>query len=280
MKQESPVGQNPAKRNAEAIYAEEEAIALEAMRVAGERNVPPAVLRERYRFLAQKYHRAIRELIKLTHVSDVFQKKLLRVQQELERRNAELELTQVRLEQANQALYRLSYLDALTGVANRRHFDEYLEQEWHRARRQGALLSLLLVDIDYFKQVNDLDGHQYGDDCLRRVGAALAASIRRAGDLVARYGGEEFAIVLPNAQPDWVMTLAEELRVAIIGLAIPSSGSPHGLLTVSVGAATAAAGEPYGVSDLVAAADRALYAAKEAGRNCVSLAPLLAVGGR
>lgn len=267
-----------AKRNAEAVYAEEEAVAAEAARVADDPTVTFDALREHYRFLSQKYRHAIRQLIKLTHVSDMFQGKLLRMQEELERRNAELEQARAHLEQANQALHRLSYLDALTGVANRRHFNEYLDQEWRRAMRKQASLSLILLDVDHFKRLNDIAGHQYGDDCLRQVGAALAASVRRAGDLAARYGGEEFAVILPDAQPDWVMSFAEEVRQAIAALEIPHPVSPYGVLTVSVGAATAVAVEQQGVSSLIAAADKALYAAKEAGRNRVSCAPILSVG--
>ncbi len=267
-----------AKRNAEAVYAEEEAVAAEAARVADDPAVTFDVLHEHYRFLAQKYRHAIRQLIKLTHVSDMFQGKLLRVQEELERRNAELEQARAHLEQANQALHRLSYLDALTGVANRRHFNEYLDQEWRRALRKQATLSLVLLDVDHFKRLNDMAGHQYGDDCLRQVGVALAASVRRAGDLAARYGGEEFAVILPDAQPDWVLSFAEEVRQAIAALEIPHPASSYGVLTVSVGVATAVAVEQQGVSSLIAAADKALYAAKEAGRNRVSFAPVLAVG--
>ncbi len=267
-----------AKRNAEAVYAEEEAVAAEAARVADDPAVTFDALHGHYRFLAQKYRHAIRQLIKLTHVSDMFQGKLLRVQEELERRNAELEQARAHLEQANQALHRLSYLDALTGVANRRHFNEYLDQEWRRAMRKQATLSLVLLDVDHFKRLNDLAGHQYGDDCLRQVGVALAASVRRAGDLAARYGGEEFAFILPDAQPDWVMSFAEEVRQAIAALEIPHPASPYGVLTVSVGVAAAVAVEQQGVGSLIAAADKALYAAKEAGRNRVSFAPVLAVG--
>lgn len=258
------------KRNAEAIYAEEEAVAAEAARIADDPTVTFAALHEHYRFLAQKYRQAIRQLIKLTHVSDMFQSRLLRVQEELERQNTELELAQGRLEQANQALHRLSYLDALTGVANRRHFNEYLDQEWRRALRKQSTLSLILLDIDYFKRLNDTAGHQYGDDCLRRVGATLAASVRRAGDLAARYGGEEFAIILPDAQPGWVLSFAEDVRQAIVSLGIPHPASPYGILTASLGAATVMVVEQEVVSSLITAADKALYAAKEAGRNCVS----------
>lgn len=263
------------KRNAEAIYAEEAAIAAEATRIAEESALSFEALQERYGFLAQKYRHAVRQLVKLTRVSDMFQNKLLRVQEELERRNRELESARTRLEQANQALHRLSYLDALTGVANRRHFDEHLEQEWRRALRKQALLSLALVDVDYFKRLNDTAGHQYGDECLRRVGETLAAGVRRAGDVVARYGGEEFAVILPDAQPEWATAFAEELCSTVAALAIPHHASPYGVLTVSVGVATAVVGETNRPAGLVAAADRALYAAKEAGRNRVSFAPAL-----
>ncbi|MGQ9896591.1 MAG: diguanylate cyclase [Acidobacteriota bacterium] len=264
-----------ARQNAKAIYAEEESLAEEASRVAEDATVTFETLREHYRFLAQKYRHAIRQLVKLTHVSDMFQGRLLRVQEELERRNAELELARTHLEQANQALHRLSYLDALTGLANRRRFNEYLEHEWRRAVRKQETLSLILLDVDYFKRINDIEGHQYGDNCLQQIGATLAASVRRTGDLAARYGGEEFAVILPDAQPKWVLIFAEEVRQKIVGLAIPHPVSPYGVVTISVGVAMAVATDSQGVSLLIAAADRALYAAKEAGRNRVSLAPVL-----
>ncbi len=266
------------KRNAEAIYAEEAAVALEAARIADDPALTLEALREKYRFLARKYHYAIRQLVKLTSVSDMLQGKLLRAQDELARQNTELELARARLEQSNHLLRQLSYLDALTGVANRRRFNEYLDQEWRRALRKGSTLSLLLLDIDYFKRLNDIAGHQQGDECLRQVGEALLASIRRAGDLVARYGGEEFAVILPESQSDWLMAFAEEIRAAIADLKIPHQASPYGILTASIGAATAVALDQHCVGDLVSAADKALYAAKEAGRNRVSLAPALSTG--
>jgi diguanylate cyclase (GGDEF)-like protein len=164
----------------------------------------------------------------------------------------------------------LSWTDGLTQVANRRRFDVALDEEWRRARRQQAPLSLLMVDVDQFKGFNDVYGHRAGDECLRRVAGALAETVNRAGDLVARYGGEEFAVLLPSTAAPAVATIAESMRARVEGLQIPYPGSQR--LTVSVGVAwcvPAAEGSP---ADLVAAADQALYRAKEQGRNRTALA--------
>jgi diguanylate cyclase (GGDEF)-like protein len=197
------------------------------------------------------------------------QLKISRLQREMERKNAELEQSNLLLERANRMLRALSYLDALTGIANRRHFEESLEQEWRRGTRTRLPLSLLMVDIDRFKALNDACGHQHGDDCLRRVANALGDALKRAGDLAARYGGEEFAVVLPGTDRDGALAIAEDVRARVEALAMAHEQSPAGVVTVSVGAATVTPAEGRSPSDLVDAADRALYAAKRDGRNCV-----------
>jgi len=174
-----------------------------------------------------------------------------------------------RLEEANRELARLSQLDGLTGVANRRTFDATLEREWRRAVRERRWISLLLADLDCFKALNDTRGHLYGDDCLRRAAELFAAVSRRAGDLVARYGGEEFAILLPGATPVVAASLAEAARAGLEALAIGHGASSVGpVLTVSIGAASVCP-EDLAHERLVAAADRALYTAKSRGRNRV-----------
>jgi diguanylate cyclase (GGDEF)-like protein len=197
------------------------------------------------------------------------QLKISRLQREMERKNEELEQSNLQLERANRMLRALSYLDGLTGIANRRHFEESLDQEWRRASRTGGPLSLLMVDIDRFKALNDECGHQYGDDCLRQVAAALSDTLKRAGDLAARYGGEEFAVVLPATEIDGASAIGEEIRARIEELAIAREPSTPGVITVSVGVATALATEGTEPSELVDAADRALYQAKNDGRNRV-----------
>lgn len=174
------------------------------------------------------------------------------------------------LERANAELERLSLLDGLTRIANRRHFDARLDSEWRRAARADGPVSLLLADIDWFKAYNDDCGHLAGDDCLRRVAEQAANCAQRAEDLVARYGGEELAILLPGTESEAAVILAEKLRLAVEALAIDHPQAPDGRITLSVGVATR---HPLIESDphlLVAAADTALYRAKAAGRNRVS----------
>ncbi len=181
--------------------------------------------------------------------------------------------TQKQLEQSNSELRRLSSLDGLTGIANRRRFDEYLDSEWRRSAREGLDIGLILIDIDYFKFYNDNYGHQQGDDCLKQVAWALNGAMRRPGDLVARYGGEEFVVVLPKTDLQGAMIVAERLRSTIVALNLEHKYSKccdH--VTISLGAATFKALAEMPSAELVGAADRALYAAKESGRNQVTSA--------
>ncbi|RXT49209.1 sensor domain-containing diguanylate cyclase [Bradyrhizobium betae] len=163
----------------------------------------------------------------------------------------------------------LAAADGLTGLANRRAFDERLADEWARARRDGTQLSLLLIDVDHFKTFNDHYGHLAGDGCLRALGRILSAHARRPADLAARYGGEEFAMLLPNTVADGCAELGEEIREALRELAmLHAQNLPSRLVTVSVGAATSLPSQTTtDCSALVAAADRALYAAKDGGRD-------------
>ena len=168
---------------------------------------------------------------------------------------------------------RLAGTDGLTGIANRRLFDEALVTEWQRARREGKELSVLLLDVDQFKRFNDLHGHLAGDDCLRSVAGAIASVLRRPGDMVARFGGEEFVVLLPGTGAVGAADVAERLRGAVEAARIGAPDSSSGLgVTVSVGVAT---GKPtlMGqtlVEAVVAEADQALYMAKNAGRNRVA----------
>lgn len=177
------------------------------------------------------------------------------------------DLTEEKMAQV--ALEKLATRDGLTGLANRRCFDDTLQSEWSRALRQQQPLSLLMVDVDNFKAYNDANGHLGGDDCLKRVARAVAAEMR-ATDLVARYGGEEFAVILPNQSLKGAAIVAERIRCRVEQLRLPSS-TPGGHVTVSIGAATAIAGPDSAASELVATADAALYRAKHLGRNRISL---------
>jgi len=174
------------------------------------------------------------------------------------------------LRQANEHLKQLSFLDALTGLPNRRRFNEAADEEWRRARRTGSPLGLVLADVDAFKRYNDQMGHLKGDECLATVGAVLGASIGRAGDLAARYGGEEFVVLLPGADRDATMRVAEHIRAGIESLAMPHPASPAGpVVTLSLGVAACVPGEENSLAGLIAQADDALYAAKREGRNRV-----------
>ena len=174
------------------------------------------------------------------------------------------------LEAANMELARLATQDGLTGVANRRMLDETLEREWQRTRRAGTPLSLILIDIDYFKPFNDHYGHPSGDACLRKVAQTLAQTVKRPGDVVARYGGEEFAVLLPDTAPEGAMEIAERLRHTVADLNISherSEVAPH--VTLSIGVCTRVPGNESSIEELISGADRSLYQAKKAGRNRV-----------
>ena len=161
--------------------------------------------------------------------------------------------------------------DGLTGLANRRAFDEVLLTEWKRTIRGKSQMSLLMADIDDFKKFNDAYGHQVGDDCLRSVGLALQSAAQRPNDVVARYGGEEIAIILPDSDAGDAEIVSERARKAVEDLRITHAGGAGRAVTVSIGAATALArdgGSAEMPQALLSAADRALYIAKAAGRNC------------
>lgn len=169
-----------------------------------------------------------------------------------------------------------TFADGLTGIANRRHFDVAIEKEMRRAIRTGTPLSLLMIDIDHFKDYNDHYGHQQGDDCLIRVAAELAAMLQRPTDLLARYGGEEFAAILPDTDAAQALRMAEVIRQHAAGLRIPhaKTGNEVKHITVSIGIATQHPQQQPTISALIGAADRALYLAKGAGRNRVMVQPL------
>ncbi|MDE3126909.1 MAG: diguanylate cyclase [Gemmatimonadota bacterium] len=175
------------------------------------------------------------------------------------------------LRTANERLAQLAIEDPLTGLANRRRYDEFLEHEWRRALRARAPLAVMVLDVDHFKGYNDAYGHQAGDECLRRVAAAVQGVVRRGTDLAARYGGEEFAVVLTATAPANVAAVAEAIRAAVEALGIPhraSGAAPH--VTVSIGTAVMVPDDQTTADDLVREADRALYRAKEGGRNRVA----------
>ena len=170
---------------------------------------------------------------------------------------------------AEEELRVLARTDGLTGVDNRRTFEQAVESECRRAQRHGGPLSLLLIDVDNFKGFNDLYGHSAGDDALITVARCIARNAQRSGDTTARYGGEEFAVLLPGTDQEGARSLAETIRASVEALALSHVASSHHVLTVSIGVATFQGDALRGSRELVDAADQALYAAKDAGRNRV-----------
>lgn len=203
--------------------------------------------------LRQRVRRALREA---------------RLSQELARANQELQ-------RANQELQRLAILDSLTQIANRRRFDEYLEQEWQRLSREQMPLSLLLCDVDFFKAYNDTYGHQAGDYCLQQIAQTLTLAATRPADLVARYGGEELVVVLPHTPVVGALQVADDIRqrVRALGIVHANSEISH-YITLSIGIAGMVPSLEDSPKTLIAAADQALYQAKAGGRDTIVIANL------
>jgi diguanylate cyclase (GGDEF)-like protein len=175
---------------------------------------------------------------------------------------------QLELKRQRDLLERLAMVDGLTGLPNRRAFDDLFEREWRRASRNRSAVSLLMLDIDHFKAYNDAYGHLVGDDCLKQVAIALAQALVRPADFVARFGGEEFVCVLPETDGDGALVMAEKLRQAVEQLQIPHRMSPTtDRVTISCGVATQMPDTDRDSAALVGMADEQLYRAKHAGRN-------------
>jgi diguanylate cyclase (GGDEF)-like protein len=184
------------------------------------------------------------------------------------------------LERANKRLQRLSYQDGLTGIANRRHFDEAIEREWRRARRLGSAVSLIMIDVDGFKALNDAYGHQFGDECLMLLARVFRDALKRPGDLVARYGGEEFAVLLPDTAPQGAGEIAEEIRAKVEAMKLTFNGlTSEAVVTISLGVVTRYPTGALFIGALISAADEALYWAKQDGRNRVVMAEGIGLEG-
>ena len=195
----------------------------------------------------------------------------LRLKTEMNRRKAreeDLLVLNERLAEMNRELERLTITDSLTSLANRRYFNEFLNREWLRELRERKPFSVLMIDIDHFKNFNDHYGHLEGDVCLQKVAWALQGALCRAGDMLARYGGEEFVAVLPNTDVHGAAELAASFHARVRELAIPHAESPVSpLVTISIGIASVVPNQSLSPSQGVARADEALYRAKQAGRN-------------
>lgn len=205
-------------------------------------------------------------------IEDITERKLAR--ERLQQAYASLELKvherTAELEDLNEKLRSLSLMDGLTGIANRRYFDDFLQREWRRARREQLPLSMLLLDVDHFKLYNDTYGHIAGDECLKQLAMVLKGAAKRATDLAARYGGEEFALILADTPQEQAQTIAQQLLSAVEKLQLEHRTSPvRSYVTVSIGSATFVPDRNLSEETILLAADRALYLAKQNGRNQV-----------
>lgn len=202
----------------------------------------------------------------------------LKLKQEMDGRKArEKKLIEVTRElgEAVRKLDQLSSLDGLTEVANRRRFDEYINSEWLRGRRNAKPLSLLMIDIDFFKAYNDTYGHRSGDKCLKAVAGALQNTIKRPGDLLCRYGGEEFAAILPDTPDAGALLVARSMCTRVETMRIThEKSSVSKYVTISLGVSTIIPTRDLSPADLISLGDRALYCAKRSGRNCVRVADI------
>jgi diguanylate cyclase (GGDEF)-like protein/PAS domain S-box-containing protein len=188
---------------------------------------------------------------------------------------SERKRSEQRLREAYRAVEAMSLTDVLTGLANRRRFDQYLATEWRRSMRDSKPLSLLMCDVDQFKAYNDTYGHQHGDSCLKQIAEACMDVVSRPGDLVARFGGEEFVVVLPNTESEGALQVANKICESLRSRRLPHTGSPFGIITISIGCATLIPQAGMHAPDLIAMADHALYTAKHNGRNQVCLSSAL-----
>lgn len=199
-----------------------------------------------------------------------YEKAMNDMMKELAQAKLDLEKANSQLQDRNKALTRLSELDALTGLANRRFLMNAFGQEWFRHQRNNRPISVILLDIDFFKRFNDSYGHQAGDECLKRIAVVLKQNIARPGDFIARYGGEEFIAVLPETEPEGAWHLAEKMRRAVEKLQIIHNGSNiAGHVTISGGVASIIPNANNNCELLIKWADEALYEAKHSGRNCI-----------
>ncbi len=189
-----------------------------------------------------------------------------------------LRVSQRKLSESNLKLQELASRDGLTGLANRRYLDEFFEIEWRRALRDKHWISVLMIDIDFFKSYNDNYGHQAGDECLKKVALVMKQALKRPSDLLGRYGGEEFVVILPETSPEGALQVAERMVECVCELQLEHVYSDAAkCITVSTGVATTVPSRDSEPDQLIALADRALYDAKEGGRNQVVSAPIMQV---
>jgi diguanylate cyclase (GGDEF)-like protein len=226
-------------------------------------------LADRFNSMRKEKENAQRELLQVQNrIVENLKESEAMLENRVAQRTKELEI-------ANQKLAELSMTDGLTGIANRRHFDDVLAFEWERAHRQNQVISLGLLDVDWFKKYNDCYGHQMGDECLKQVAQILKENVARTGDLVARYGGEEFAFIAPATDGDSALRIARKICRAFEKLGLPHELSDFNFVSVSIGVAAIVPSENLQIKDLIQIADEALYSAKKEGRNQAIIADII-----
>jgi diguanylate cyclase (GGDEF)-like protein len=235
----------------ESLFSREEQVIREAEALLASPDIRDSRFARHYQALLLQYKKMFSQMQRIMRISDRFQGNLNITTHELE-------------EQSN--------IDKLTGIANRRCFDMMYEKEWVRARREGATLGIIMVDVDHFKRYNDRYGHLQGDVCLSEIANAIRSSLQRPADSAARYGGEEFVVLLPNTDGPGAVTVAEGIARTVARLALEHRGSPVApVVTVSQGVAAGSPGPTDDTSSLLRSADEALYKAKAEGRNRIVL---------
>lgn len=221
-----------------------------------------------YIILFNKYEKLLKQNQYIYKISDTYQNKLIRVKEKLKGKIKELMNTKQELETTNKKLTKISTRDQLTGLYNRREFEKIIKREWRTAIRQALPISIIMIDIDYFKKFNDNYGHLAGDNCLQKISQAMDKNLKRPRDFLARYGGEEFVAILPNTDKSGAQNIAESLRKSVISLKIPHNYSPvtkH--VTISLGISSTDQAEFFVFEEILDKADEALYQAKNSGRN-------------
>ncbi len=235
-----------------------------------------------YKLLLNNYKNLVNQIEYIFKISDTYQNNLIntkeKLKKEIQKKNktekklndkiSELMKTKQKLEKANKKLARISSRDQLTGLYNRRKFEEVIKREWRNAIREVNPISIVMIDIDYFKKFNDNYGHLAGDNCLQKLSQTMEQTLKRPRDFLARYGGEEFIAILPNTDGSGAQHIAELLRKNVFDLKIPHNKSPvTNYVTISLGVASTDEPEFYVFEEIMDKADQVLYQAKDSGRN-------------
>ena len=262
------------------MFSSEEIIIKELDTILVNKDTDHKDLLKNYKRLGKNYKKMFKQFRRTVKMSDKQQHELKKSRETILSYNKELtneiherQRAEDALKNANLELQRLASLDGLTQLANRRRFDEYLNQQWRTMAREKKTIALIMCDIDYFKRYNDAYGHQGGDDCLIRVAQALHNSLNRSADLATRYGGEEFAIILPYTESKGAFQVAQSIKLSIKSLEIKHAQSMvNNIVTMSMGVADVFPTLKCYPEELISKADIALYEAKKQGRDRIVLA--------